>query len=491
MNCATSRASRVFCLTTAPAIDGAAQSILIHVPQLRRTTLRTAALVVGALLCLMLMGVRADAATITVTSSAAADAPTPNACAGDPNDCTLAAAIEKANGDSVADVIEFDAAISTLTLNAALPAVTQPLTIDGAGIVDIDGSSGFAAACMAGSDYALDVTGAVVQVLGLAIHDVCGRAINSNVPAPTIRIGPRRADGKVALNGSAWDGTIEVFRSDLGGEGDSLFQSGITASGGAWSFGLDTDPSPGDSFTASITSGSTGTSNFSQPATVPGDLVSPELVRAVATADNVVRLDFNEYLGAGTVTAASFTLAMGGVNREITSVVVNGTSVYLGSATTPWRTGEAGAVTFTGNGRVADVSGNEVVGEPTATVFAGPGELVGPTITRFYTKWNKFCKKITSRCKRRKQTYLYVRLDKPARVVFNVYRSTKPRRFVVSYVRKLDAGTSKTRLYARMNGRQMPSRRWLVVQATAEDVARNFSLPVQTRFKIVTRNSQF
>lgn len=464
--------------------------VLIQVSKLRRFALLPA-LTACALACAACLAAAAPAATITVTSSDPADASTPNACAGGPDDCTLAAAIDKANADADSDVIEFAGGITTLVLNAALPDVTEPLTINGAGSVDIDGSAGFGTTCSGGSSYAIDTTGAPTQILGLAIHGVCGRAIRSSAPAPSIRIGPRRADNSVSISGNSADGSVEIFRSDASGEGLASFQASVPVIAGAYALKLDPEPGPSDSFTA-IATGSNGiSSGFSGLASVPGDLQSPTLVNAVATSNNSVRLDFNEQLGGGSMTPASFALSMGGINRQITSVDISGHSLYLGSATTPWSTGEAGAVTFTGNGRVADVSGNELLGQPLATVFAGPGELAPPVISRFYLKWNKFCKSITRRCKRRKQTYLYTRLDKPARVVFNVYRATTPRRFVLSFVHKLPAGTNKSRLYATMNGRTMPSRRWLLVEATAEDVARNYSVPVSARFKIVTRNSQF
>jgi hypothetical protein len=183
----------------------------------------------------------------------------------------------------------------------------------------------------------------------------------------------------------------------------------------------------------------------------------------------------------------AFSLKMGAANRQITSVDVSGNSVYLGSASTPWSTGEAGAVSFTGSSRVTDPSGNEVIGTPTRTVYSGPGELYVPVVSRFRTNPSKFCRKKTSQC-RRGQTYLYITLNKPARVVFNVYRA-KGRKFVVKYVRKLPAGTSKTRLFGTINGRTLPAAS-LIVNAVAEDPARNFSAPVDAAFKVVTRKSQ-
>lgn len=462
---------------------------MTHIPKLRISLLRRAAAVFAALCCCAFFAASAGAVTYTV--DLASDNATPNACTGAVNDCTLRGAIATANGNSGPDVIVFDPSISgTLTIGTMLPPVTSPLTIDGDGTVAIAGSGAYVLACTT-DDYALTTTATQVQVLGLPILNVCGRAIKSNVAAPSIRVGPRRSDNTVPINGSAPIGSVEIYRADAPaspGEALSLFKDNVPSVGGGYAYVPPAQPTPSEKFTATATDASGATSTFAAPAAAPVDLVSPQLLRAVGIANNAVRLDFNEPVsGVGGATGA-FTLNMGGINRQVTSVDISGNSIFLGSASTPWATGEAGQVSFTGNGRVTDLMGNELLGQPSSNVYAGPGEITLPTITKYRATPASFCRKKTSKCTKRKQTYLYITLSKPSRVTFVIYKA-KSRSFVLRFVRKLPAGTTKLRLMATMNGRTLPLGS-LVVQAIAEDQARNFSAPAEAPFKTVTRNSQ-
>jgi hypothetical protein len=324
----------------------------------------------------------------------------------------------------------------------------------------------------------------------LPIYNVCSRPIKSNFAAPTIQIGPRRADNTVSINGTGGGANVDIFRADApaaASEALEFFEAAV-APGGVYSVPLSTLPAPAEKFSAAGTDSSGNTSPFAAAVSAPSDLTSPVLNNAVANANNGVRLDFNEAINENVAgMPGAFALKMGAANRQVTNVFVLGNSVVLYSATTPWSTGEAGSVSLTGVGRVTDSSGNEVIGTPGKTVYAGPGELNVPIVSKFRTSPTKFCRVKTSKC-RRGQTYLYITLNKASRVVFNIYRA-KGRKFVVKYVRKLPAGTSKTRLFGTINGRTLPATS-LLVNAVAEDAARNLSAPVDAPFKVVTRKSQ-
>lgn len=428
----------------------------------------------------------AAATTYTVDSSSGAS--TPNACTAAPSDCTLQAAIGLANAGPGGDTIDFDAGITSVDTDGPI-ALTKPTTVDGAGNVTVVGTGSYPGNCTP-NYYAFDTSAAAVRFLGLAIHTVCGRAIYSPTPAPTIQVGPRRADDTVPISGRSVDGNIEIFRADApaaSGEALSLFKSGLIAGGGGFSWLPPATPAPSEKFAATVTPVGGGTSTFSVPASAPADLSSPALQRAVAISNNTVRLDFSEPVSTAIAGATgAFALNMGGVNREVTNVGVDGSSVYVVSVTTPWATGDAGGIALTGNGRVTDPTGNELLGLPSAPVFAGPGELTGPVVSRLRLKPSKFCKHRARKCKKRKRAYLYLTLDKPARVVFTV-RRTKGAKFVVRWVHKLDAGTTKSRLNGSINGRSLPATN-LTVDVVAEDVGRNFSVPVSAGFKVVTRD---
>ncbi|MGK2879097.1 MAG: hypothetical protein ACSLFF_11085 [Solirubrobacterales bacterium] len=451
------------------------------------STLRAAMLVLAAVVVLLLLADRASAVTYEVDS--AGDSLALNTCALAPGDCSLRGAIDKANSDTTADTLVF--AVASVTIDSPLPAITEKLTVNGAGTTKVVGSITYGTNCLS-TDYAFDTTAAQVALLRLPIHLVCGRPIKSPLAAPTLRIGPRRSDNTVSFNGTGGGANVDIYRADSpagAGEALSYFPSVVVVDpGGVYSSPIAVLPPTSEQFVAAATDASGVSSSYSAPASAPADLTSPALNNAVANTNNSVRLDFNESIsGSLTGVLAAFSLRMGAANRQITSVDVSGNSVYVGSAATPWSTGEAGTVGLTGSGRVTDITGNEVLGEPSKLVYAGPGEINGPIVSRYRANPTKFCQLKTSKC-RRGQTYLYITLNKPARVIFNVYRA-KGRKFVVKYVRRLPAGTSKTRLFGTINGRTLPATS-LIVNAVAEDAARNLSPGVDTPFKVVTRKSQ-
>lgn len=456
------------------------QNVLTVSPQLTAKFHLAAGAFVLALLCLALLAGDARAATITVGDGGDTDS-----CVGPAATCTLRGAIGRANLDSDPDEIVFSG-ITAVTIENPLPLVTQPLEIQGDG-VRITGSGSYATNCS--SDWYVFTATASLARTGLPVSGVCGQVSLSSLVAPSIQVGPRRADNTVAISGQSAAGTVEIYRADsvVSGEASATYKDSVTSSG-SYSYVPGTEPSPGESFAATVTAGGT-TSTFSPKATTPTDLTSPILQRAVAISNNTVRVDFNESISfAVTTVPGAFSLSVGGLARPVTNVGVNGASVYLTSLTSPWGTGEAGTLGFTGNGRVIDVAGNELLGQPTTTVLAGPGETTAPTITKMRANPTKFCQVKTKKCSKRGQTYLYFNLSKPSRVVFTIMRA-KGRKFVARYVFRLEKGQIKSRLRGTMNGRKLPATN-LIVQAVAEDTARNLSVPAEAKFKVVTRNKQ-
>ncbi len=433
------------------------------------------------LLALTLAGA-ASAATFTVSTGTD---PSPDGCA--PGNCSLREAIDQANANTGDDVVAFAGGVTTVTLSGPLPLVTEKLSITGGGTVKVVGSGGYQGAC-GPSDYAFSAS-APLAIASLPIYGVCGRAVSSATPAPTVQVGPRRADNTVSISGQAAAGTVEIYRADApaqSGEAFSSFATGI-ASSGSYSYALSPLPTAGSKFAASVTTPGGASSTFSAPATTPADLDSPTLQRAVAVANNAVRLDFSESISAGLIgQTAAFALNMGGAGREITNVGVDGSSIYLTTLTTPWGTGEAGTISLTGNGRVADVAGNELIGQPSVPVYAGPGEFAAPVVSKAKINPGRFCQTKTRKCSKRTQTYIYFSLNKPSRVVFTVMRA-KGRKFVVRYVNRLERGQIKSRVRGTINGRKLPATN-LIVRVVAEDAARNYSAPVEVPFKVVTRN---
>lgn len=450
-------------------------------PQLPARTLATAFAV--AAFALLALAASATAATFEVDTTS--DNPGQNACTVAANDCSLRGAILTANTTTAADVINFSGP-GTITIDTPLDEVTEELTISTAGQAVILAGSG--SYVCTGDDYALDISAASASpsfVNGLAINNVCGRAIRSNVPAPTIQVGPRRSNNTVSISGSAPGSTgVSLFRvlgSAASGESSSFFQPATVAAGG-YSFFPAPLPASGDRF-AAISNTSQGTSNFSGAATTPADLTSPSLYSAVAVSNDSLRIDFNEGISPASVSPAGFALSVGGIQRTIVGALVNGASVYLYS-NTRWNTGEAGTVALTGGVRVTDFTGNEVLSEPSTTMFAGPGEVQPITISNFRFTPQKMCSKKTRKC-RRNYTYAYISLNKDARVIFKVYRGTKSKqRELVTFIRRLKAGRNKLKVTSSINGRNLPAST-LSLRAVAQDVALTRSAPADALFRLV------
>lgn len=455
-------------------------------PQIRMlTAAATAAL---ATLALLAFAGSSSAATLVVDN--VSDSAAQSACTVAANDCSLRGAITNTNVDSAADVITFSGP-GTITIDTPLPAVTEEVTISASGVaVVVTGSGTYS--CV-GSDYALDITAATATpsfVNGLSMTNVCGRAIRSNVPAPTIQVGPRRSNNVVLINGSAPGALgVSLFRvlnPAVSGEASSFFQPATVAAGG-YSYQPAPLPAAGDRFTAQ-TSTSQGSSNLSNAATTPSDLTSPSINTAVGESNDSVRIDFDEAIAPASAPASAFALSVGGVPRPISGTLVSGNSVYLYSAQR-WATGEAGSVSLNGSTRVTDNTGNEVLGEPTTTVFAGPGELQPITISNFRFAPQKMCAKKTAKC-RRNYSYAYISLNKDARVIFRVYRGTKSKqRELITFIRRLKSGRNKIKVTSSINGRNLPAST-LTLRAIAQDVARTNSAPADALFRLVKNRNE-
>lgn len=404
-------------------------------------------------------------------------------------DCSLREAIVAANAGSSVDVIVFSGALA-VTLDDPLPPVDYPLAINaGVTAATVSGSAGYVATYCVGSDYALDLTDVDAvgsTVYNLPFYSLCDRAIKSPVQVPTLSVGPRRADGTLPIGGVSPGGDrVDLYFADgptTGAhEADDYLQT-VTATAGVYGFVPGVEPVPGQKLTAT-SSGLTGTSDFAQRVTVPDDIVSPVFAGAVAVGNARVRLDFSEPIAAGSVAPAGFSLSVGNLARPIIAATPSGNSIFL-DTNLPWNPGEAGNFLTTDAVRITDYSGNELIGQAASTVLAGPGELEAPVIGSMRFSSNRVCQSVTARCKRGK-TFVLISLNKPARVIFNVLRGTVRKKPMVTFVKRLDAGRNRVSFTATVSGKKLPAI-GMTLRATAQDVARSLSSPVETPFRVVT-----
>lgn len=443
-------------------------------------------LAIFALVCAgLLFAAGASAATFEVDT--ASDSGALDACTVADADCSLRGAITAANaaGSGPHD-ITFAAGYS-IEIGSPLPAFERRIVVDaGALPVTVRGDGGYSCA---GSDYAFDLTdpaAASSAVRRIAVAEVCGRAIGSNVAAPSLRVGPRRADNTVSISGSFSGGVVDIYRADApasGAEASSFLNAAGVGPDGSFSYQPPVEPTPGQRFVA-VGTGASGSSRVSNPVDVPADLTSPTPLNAVAISNSSVRIDFSEPVHPSTIPAAAFTVSMGGVGRPITNVYAWGNSVVIDTGAA-WNTGEAGALGITGAVRVTDNEGNEVLGAPQLTIYAGPGEVLAPAIRNFRMSPAKLCQKKTRTC-RREYTYAYVTLNKDARVIFKVYRGARRGSEVVTFVRRLKAGRTRVKVASTLSGRRLSATSY-TLSAVAQDSARSLSAPADTKFRVVKK----
>jgi hypothetical protein len=409
--------------------------------------------------------------------------------------CTLRGAISAANdnGSAVTDAIVF-AGDDTIELDTAqpLPSPTTPVTVNAvavSGEVVVSGGATYQSACLADAGlHAIDLTdpgAAGTSIRGVVFNDVCGRAIKSALNAPAVRVGPRRGDSSLPVTGSGSGSatSVDVYLADAA-DADreaSAYVASPAVSGGNFTYYPSPEPTASALYTATYTDAST-TSSYAARAAVPADIVSPSLIRAVASGQSRVRLDFNEPIAQGSLDPADFALTMSNVPRPVVAAAASGNSVLLDSGQ-PWKTGEVGFVALAGIGAVTDLAGNEVLGGPSGRVFPGGGDFERPVIRSLQISPGKICKKKRRGCKRT-ATRMRVSLNEKARIRTTIVRASTSRpRKILSFRDRLEAGVSWVKLKNTMVGRKLPRGR-MVVTVVAEDVARNFSDPGETIFEV-------
>lgn len=407
--------------------------------------------------------------------------------------CTLRSAITAANANgnpAEVDSIVF-AGQGTITLASAtpLPSPSEPVTINAAlSSVQVTGSATYATACgPPATHFALDLTGSTAtgsSVRHIAFNNVCGRAIKSDLPAPTVRVGPRRGDGTLPVSGtgpaSATAADVFTTSGSLANGEATTYKASVPVGGGAFSYLPPGGPLPGDLFTATFTSAGS-TSTFAARAGVPADIDSPLFVRAIAVTQTRVRLDFNESIAQGSLAPEDFTLVVSNLPRPVAGATAIGNSVFVDSQQ-PWLAGEGGYVSLTGSGAVTDLAGNEILGGPGGKVYAGPGDLEKPQIRSLKISPNKICKSKRPGCKRT-TTRMRVSLTERARITTTIYRASTKSKRICRFRSRLEEGVSWVKIKNTMVGRRLPRGRMVVV-VVAEDVARTVSDPAETIFEV-------
>jgi Bacterial Ig domain len=282
--------------------------------------------------------------------------------------------------------------------------------------------------------------GVVATIRQSPIYDVTQPIdlLGAGPSAPaSLKVGPRQADGTLPLTGTvSAGGTVDAYGGDpLGATPTTWVGSGTVSNAGSFSIPLSADPPAGGKISATLTTASGGTSEWSATADVPADITAPRILAARALTDNEVVLTPNEPFVTSTVGLSDFSLTMAGKARPLTKggILPDGSRIYLISSQ-PWKPGEAGSISFTQRGAVSDAAGNVSSSIAPVLVGASPGDFEPPILTKMKLKPSKICLSKSSRCKSPGTTITFTTTE-PGRAVFQIYSSSNRR--AGSFVKRL------------------------------------------------------
>ena len=245
-------------------------------------------------------------------------------------DCSLRDAIDAANANAgPTDRLCLPLAI---VLDDPLPAVTEPgrRSTPSASAVTVNGSAVYATSYCAATDYAFDLTDS-----GAAPSSVRGApGLRRLRPGDQVeraaaddRVGPRRFDNTVSINGQAVGGCDGLRLMAPTGpptgahEGDDDLVTAVGSGRVAFSYTPGVEPAAGDKFTALQVTGSPADRTSRRTAvTTPSDLTSPAPVarggrQQRRRSPRLQRADQPRF-GSG---AGAFSLSVAGVPRAISS----------------------------------------------------------------------------------------------------------------------------------------------------------------------------
>lgn len=428
----------------------------------------------------------ASAATYTVDStsdSAGLVCATPVVVDGD---CSLRGAITQANIGVGLDLINFASPGGTITIATPLPALAYATTIDARAIgapITVVGSGAYD--CSGTPPFALTLLSPVISsqsVRGLPLSAVCGKAISSaSLGAPSVRVGPRRGDGSlpVTATGGGSDADFYLNGATLDSEATSYVVSAPMVAGVATYFPSEPITS-GTKFSATVTSAQTS-SGFAARASVPLDITSPLVTKAVSVSESRVRLDFTEPVAQDSLGATDFAVAMGTKMRTVGGVTAFANSVFV-DVTDPWQTGEAGSVQLAGIGALTDLAGNEILGSPALKVYPASGDFSPPVVTKMTISPSKMCRKKTRKCKHT-QVKARVVLSERSRVTITILRGAARPKRILSFKKKLEAGVNLVKLNNVIVGRKL-TKGLMTVDVLPEDVARTVGASAQAYFAV-------
>jgi hypothetical protein len=302
----------------------------------------------------------------------------------------------------------------------------------------------------------------------------------------SLKVGPRQADGTLPLSGTTTaGGTVDAYGGDPAGTTPTTWVgAGTVSAAGAFSFPLSSDPPAGGKISATLTTATGGTSEWSATADVPADITSPKLLSARAVTDNEVVVTPSEPLAVGSVGISDFSLRMAGTPRTITKggILPDGRRVYLISSQ-PWLSGEAGSISLTTPGAISDPTGNLSSSTTPILVGASPGDFEAPVLTGLKMKPKKICLTRSRGCKRPGTTITFT-TNEPGRAVFSIYSSSNRRSG--QFVKRLkSAGVQHIKWGGLLHDKKLRAGRYVIEIAVTDAVGNTTDDAPYTTFNVI------
>lgn len=415
-------------------------------------------------------------------------------------ECTLRAAIQEANANADADdAITFAPAVTQIDVPSTLPVgaapcaapcrvqITGPVTLSGTGGVGTilqvaanGAGSAFSRLTIRGAGVAgVDLGGTFSAVTRSPIFANPTPIAGSPVTAPQgLRVGPRRPDGTLPLTGSTDGGLLELFTGNAFGSTAIAFDSEVPLSAGGFNHLFPSEPAPGGIFSATLTRGG-GTSAFATVA-VPDDVVSPDIVGAVATSTTQVRVQLSEPVDPASIGPEDFQLEMAEAQRTITGVSLDPTNTQVFLTSAGWQSGEAGFVQLTGVGAIADTAGNVSLAATRLRVAAAPGDFFGPVGSSLSIRPRALCLTRSRRCRRTGATVRFLS-NEEGRARLVVMRGN---RRVGEDIANATAGRNAVRFNGRLRGRKLRAGSYRLLLFIEDRVGNETDEPPIQRFTV-------
>jgi hypothetical protein len=412
---------------------------------------------------------------------------------------SLRAAVDAA---AAGEAITFGPGLGAITLSSPVDVDTPVAIQDPENDAEVRGSAGPLLRFVSGSagssvrGVRLLATGGAGVAVGAGIGPIAVRAApavlgepplalgaganGGIVPPPDLRVARGSAGGLVVSGTAGVAGGLDVYRGNPAAGSGAAFGGELPVPAGPFSAALPFDAASGDLVAATLTGASEGTSAFAT-VRVPGDLVAPRLLGAVAVSQTQVRVRLSEPVDPASVAPADFALRMGTSARALAGAALgaDGATVLL-SAPRAWRGGEAGTVALSAPGAVLDGSGNESGAPEAVRVAAAPGDVLEPLASALRVRPRALCLTRGRRCRRAGALVRFVASEE-SRVTFVLQRGNRR-----VGVRKYDAraGSNTIRFNGRVKGRKLRQGVYRLLVYLEDAVGNQTSDPPLQRFTI-------